>query len=246
MLLCDGCDNGYHTYCTVPPIEVVPEGDWFCKDCEKELNSTGGKGVNTNSAESKKGATKARRRKSRWSSGVATTKKKSVKKKLLESDAEDKEGKDKENENDNEDEEKEKVDDAMEVDKEPTEEPSPGPSRIPDLTPSSPRPVREATLPMSNNTQEDLVAPSVPTGVRIDNNKVMQWMNDLIRVTEGFTVEKLERIYTAMAKVIRRYRSLTDRTDLPTDLQAELEVVKSQERDFGQRQRDAEFARQRR
>jgi len=245
MLLCDGCDNGYHTYCTVPPIEVVPEGDWFCKDCEKELNSTGGKGVNTNSAESKKGATKARRRKSRWSSGVATTKKKSVKKKLLESDAEDKEEKDKEN--DNEDEEKEKVaDDAMEVDKDLTEEPSPGPSRIPDLTPSSPRPVREATLPMSNNTQEDLVAPSVPTGVRIDNNKVMQWMNDLIRVTEGFTVEKLERIYTAMAKVIRRYRSLTDRTDLPTDLQAELEVVKSQERDFGQRQRDAEFARQRR
>ena len=36
MLLCDGCDNGYHTYCTVPPIEVVPEEDWFCKDCMGE------------------------------------------------------------------------------------------------------------------------------------------------------------------------------------------------------------------
>ena len=56
-------------------------------------------------------------------------------------------------------------------------------------------------MPMTNIPQEDLVAPSVPTGVRIDSNKVMQWMNDLVRFTEGFTVEKLERIYTAMAKV---------------------------------------------
>jgi histone demethylase JARID1 len=30
MLLCDGCDAGYHTYCTTPQIEEVPEGDWFC------------------------------------------------------------------------------------------------------------------------------------------------------------------------------------------------------------------------
>jgi len=248
MLLCDGCDNGYHTYCTVPPIEVVPEGDWFCKDCEKEL-STGAEGGNiTASAESKKGSAKSRRRKSRWSSGVLT-KKKSVKKKLLESDAEDKEGDDAEEKDGdgNEDGEKEKSkDDGKQAEKDASEEPSAGPSHIPDLTPSSPRPVREATMPMTNNPQEDLVAPSVPTGVRIDSNKVMQWMNDLVRFTEGFTVEKLERIYTAMAKVIRRYRTLTDRTDLPTDLQAELEVVKSQERDFGQRQRDAEFARNRR
>merc|ERR1711970_93265 len=205
------------------------------------MGSTGAEGGNiTASAESKKGSAKSRRRKSRWSSGVLT-KKKSVKKKLLESDAEEKDG------DGNEDGEKEKTkDDEKQAEKDPSEEPSAGPSHIPDLTPSSPRPVREATMPMTNNPQEDLVAPSVPTGVRIDSNKVMQWMNDLVRFTEGFTVEKLERIYTAMAKVIRRYRTLTDRTDLPTDLQAELEVVKSQERDFGQRQRDAEFARNRR
>ena len=30
MLLCDGCDGGFHTYCTKPPITEVPEGDWFC------------------------------------------------------------------------------------------------------------------------------------------------------------------------------------------------------------------------
>jgi hypothetical protein len=33
MLLCDGCDRGHHTYCLVPPMEEVPEGDWFCGEC---------------------------------------------------------------------------------------------------------------------------------------------------------------------------------------------------------------------
>lgn len=33
MLLCDGCDHGYHTYCLKPPLKEVPEGDWFCYDC---------------------------------------------------------------------------------------------------------------------------------------------------------------------------------------------------------------------
>ena len=33
MLLCDGCDHGYHTYCLRPPLERVPEGDWFCCHC---------------------------------------------------------------------------------------------------------------------------------------------------------------------------------------------------------------------
>ena len=200
MLLCDGCDNGYHTYCTVPPIEVVPEGDWFCKDCLGE----GKEATTPASAGSKKGSVnRAKKKRSRWSSGVvpsASYKKKlaaeKAKKKLLESDAEDKE----EKETGEEKEIEKETDEAMEVEKDPVKDPSPGPSRIPDLTPSSPRPAREPTMPLLSNT-EDLVAPSVPTGVRIDNNKVIQWSNDLIRVTEGFTVEKLERIYTAMAKV---------------------------------------------
>ena len=34
MLLCDGCDHGYHMYCLRPPLVDVPEGDWFCYDCK--------------------------------------------------------------------------------------------------------------------------------------------------------------------------------------------------------------------
>ncbi|CAH1403993.1 unnamed protein product [Nezara viridula] len=33
LLLCDGCDKGYHTYCFKPKMENIPEGDWFCHQC---------------------------------------------------------------------------------------------------------------------------------------------------------------------------------------------------------------------
>ena len=34
LLLCDGCDHGYHTYCLKPPLKNIPEGDWFCYECQ--------------------------------------------------------------------------------------------------------------------------------------------------------------------------------------------------------------------
>merc|ERR1712112_342378 len=120
MLLCDGCDAGYHTYCVVPPIQTVPPGDWFCPKCLENKEKGGGTPAST---ESKKGSLRARRRKSRWSSGVVPKKKPSVKKKILDSD----EG--------NEDEE----DDDMDVGN--SKNNSKNNSNIdPDLTPSSPRP----------------------------------------------------------------------------------------------------------
>lgn len=39
MLLCDGCDSGYHMDCLTPPLEEVPAGDWFCSACSL-LNRT--------------------------------------------------------------------------------------------------------------------------------------------------------------------------------------------------------------
>uniref|UniRef100_A0A1L8DFH9 Putative splicing factor arginine/serine-rich 19 n=1 Tax=Nyssomyia neivai TaxID=330878 RepID=A0A1L8DFH9_9DIPT len=33
MLLCDSCNNGYHMHCLDPPLEQVPDGDWFCATC---------------------------------------------------------------------------------------------------------------------------------------------------------------------------------------------------------------------
>ncbi|XP_066526414.1 bromodomain adjacent to zinc finger domain protein 2A isoform X2 [Hoplias malabaricus] len=33
LLLCDGCDRGWHMFCLRPKVTEVPEGDWFCPTC---------------------------------------------------------------------------------------------------------------------------------------------------------------------------------------------------------------------
>ena len=35
MLLCDGCNRGYHLYCLNPPMAAIPTTDWFCMNCLK-------------------------------------------------------------------------------------------------------------------------------------------------------------------------------------------------------------------
>eukprot|EP01050_Picozoa_sp_SAG11_P004410 SAG11_NODE_281_length_11257_cov_45.949633_8_plen_574_part_00 len=35
MLLCDGCDGGYHLYCCAPKLQAVPDDDWYCATCAK-------------------------------------------------------------------------------------------------------------------------------------------------------------------------------------------------------------------
>ncbi|CAI2729822.1 unnamed protein product [Schistosoma spindalis] len=39
LLLCDGCDRGYHTYCFRPQLSNIPSGDWFCYDCVSKATS---------------------------------------------------------------------------------------------------------------------------------------------------------------------------------------------------------------
>lgn len=36
MLLCDGCDDSYHTFCLMPPLAEIPKGDWRCPKCVAE------------------------------------------------------------------------------------------------------------------------------------------------------------------------------------------------------------------
>eukprot|EP00956_Cyclotella_meneghiniana_P004158 scaffold5102_cov76-Cyclotella_meneghiniana.AAC.12 len=35
LLLCEACNEEYHTYCLDPPLECVPDDDWFCDSCKK-------------------------------------------------------------------------------------------------------------------------------------------------------------------------------------------------------------------
>lgn len=35
MLLCDGCDLGYHLECLTPPMDEVPLDEWYCPECSQ-------------------------------------------------------------------------------------------------------------------------------------------------------------------------------------------------------------------
>ncbi|KAF8655946.1 hypothetical protein AX16_002853 [Volvariella volvacea WC 439] len=35
-LECEKCDSPYHLQCLTPPLDAVPEGEWFCPECEEE------------------------------------------------------------------------------------------------------------------------------------------------------------------------------------------------------------------
>jgi len=35
LLLCEACNDEYHTYCLNPPLQCVPEGDFFCDKCKR-------------------------------------------------------------------------------------------------------------------------------------------------------------------------------------------------------------------
>ncbi|XP_035014552.1 lysine-specific demethylase 5C isoform X3 [Hippoglossus stenolepis] len=36
LLLCDGCDDNYHTHCLLPPLTDPPKGNWRCPKCVAE------------------------------------------------------------------------------------------------------------------------------------------------------------------------------------------------------------------
>ncbi len=37
MLLCDGCDCGYHQRCLAQPLVKVPKGNWLCPGCKMQV-----------------------------------------------------------------------------------------------------------------------------------------------------------------------------------------------------------------
>jgi hypothetical protein len=36
MLICDGCQAGWHKGCLDPPLKRVPRGNWFCPECVRK------------------------------------------------------------------------------------------------------------------------------------------------------------------------------------------------------------------
>jgi hypothetical protein len=44
LLICEGCNKGWHVGCATPPLDAVPAGDWFCGGCAAARGG-GGRGV---------------------------------------------------------------------------------------------------------------------------------------------------------------------------------------------------------
>lgn len=40
LLCCDGCERAYHFSCVTPPINEIPNGDWFCSHCSTILEAS--------------------------------------------------------------------------------------------------------------------------------------------------------------------------------------------------------------
>ena len=36
LLICDGCELSYHTTCLDPPLETIPDGEWYCPLCKDD------------------------------------------------------------------------------------------------------------------------------------------------------------------------------------------------------------------
>ncbi len=35
LILCEGCPSAYHLECLSPPLDKVPDGQWFCPECKQ-------------------------------------------------------------------------------------------------------------------------------------------------------------------------------------------------------------------
>ncbi|XP_026167199.1 PHD and RING finger domain-containing protein 1 isoform X2 [Mastacembelus armatus] len=52
LLLCDGCDAGYHMECLTPPLHSVPVEEWFCPECEANNHRSRGSAEELSDTES--------------------------------------------------------------------------------------------------------------------------------------------------------------------------------------------------
>ncbi|CAD6577989.1 MAG: hypothetical protein TREMPRED_002079 [Tremellales sp. Tagirdzhanova-0007] len=71
-LECEKCDEPYHTGCLDPPLEGIPDGEWFCPKCEKESEATPDENSRNNGPE--RGQNTSLKSGKRKSSGVGGTK----------------------------------------------------------------------------------------------------------------------------------------------------------------------------
>ena len=71
MILCDKCPLAFHLECLSPPLDAVPEGDWFCSRCQSAVD-TGQEGKKSARKAAGKGGQAGSNKKLTARSGPAT------------------------------------------------------------------------------------------------------------------------------------------------------------------------------
>jgi hypothetical protein len=64
LLLCDRCDNEYHTFCLDPPLKSVPKRKWYCPNCVQTEDKRVARGSSRVEPKGKKESTPSPRRSS--------------------------------------------------------------------------------------------------------------------------------------------------------------------------------------
>ncbi|XP_039519055.1 PHD and RING finger domain-containing protein 1 isoform X2 [Pimephales promelas] len=65
LLLCDGCDAGYHMECLTPPLDAVPVEEWFCPECVASNRTSGSEHISEEESSSLPTTSRSRARPTR-------------------------------------------------------------------------------------------------------------------------------------------------------------------------------------
>ncbi len=71
-LVCDECEYYYHLDCLDPPLEKIPEGDWYCPCCRNDDNEIVKPGAYLKASKKKAKMPSAKNCKRDWGNGMAT------------------------------------------------------------------------------------------------------------------------------------------------------------------------------
>lgn len=72
LIMCEECQSYYHIWCLKPPLEKVPEDDWFCPDCKRDTSEVIAPGQKLKESKKKAKMASANSKSKRdWGQGMA-------------------------------------------------------------------------------------------------------------------------------------------------------------------------------
>ncbi len=90
---------------------------------------------------------------------------------------------------------------------------------------SSPKENALAPTSAANSSSSSSMVPT--GGVRIDQKKLDVLHNQVTHLTEGYNVERLERVHSLLMGVVAKFATVADRTQLPAEMKVQIDALKA-------------------